>query len=314
MPVIEVSVLRSAEPAVLWCLVTMHGTGEPTVGPGGEAGGDTAPPESALRGGRALADDALFATGEVPSLGSVPPVIPRVRPLADDELPPGLWDRLLADLWLNVAMPRWYVLGELERPVNADGAPDAVDVLKVIREALSSHACHSQLVQELSARPDFAVLNSGRHFLDAGRTGAPERAADYYPQLLERIGRLAHHGYHAPAITRCLRNEGFTQALGRDDPVSLTAVQRLLREGLRPPSHERNRPDPAPGEAPGADEWWLRDLAAELSMPAVTLYKWIRKGWITTARKESRPPYRWIIRATPDDVAALRKRRAGERT
>ena len=37
-------------------------------------------------------------------------------------------------------------------------------------------------------------------------------------------------------------------------------------------------------DALGRDEWWLADLAAELTMPYVSLHTWIGRGWVV-ARK-----------------------------
>ena len=51
----------------------------------------------------------------------------------------------------------------------------------------------------------------------------------------------------------------------------------------------RDRIPPSPGEEPGPNEWWLDDLAAELSMPPITLHSWIHRSWVS-ARQESRRP------------------------
>ncbi|WP_217918070.1 hypothetical protein, partial [Myxococcus sp. AM009] len=40
----------------------------------------------------------------------------------------------------------------------------------------------------------------------------------------------------------------------------------------------RRGPRPVPSDAP--DAWWLAELARELKMPVVTLYGWIRRGWL----------------------------------
>ncbi|WP_328565175.1 hypothetical protein [Streptomyces coelicoflavus] len=128
----------------------------------------------------------------------------------------------------------------------------------------------------------------------------------YYVRIVARITDLAEQGCTAPAITRVLGNEGYTMAPGRSDSISLTTVRRLLRENVPP---ARRRPAPAPEESLTADEWWLRDLAAELSMPHITLYAWARRGWVTVARQESRPPFRLILHADHSEVVRLRARR-----
>jgi hypothetical protein len=130
----------------------------------------------------------------------------------------------------------------------------------------------------------------------------------YYARIVARITALAGQGCTAPTIAQVLQREGYTMAPGRSDPLSLTTVRRLLRENVPP---VRRRPAPAPEEILAADEWWLRDLAAELSMPYITLYAWARRGWVTVARQESRPPYRLILRADHGELARLRARRPG---
>ncbi|WP_312870804.1 recombinase family protein [Streptomyces himalayensis] len=130
----------------------------------------------------------------------------------------------------------------------------------------------------------------------------------YFPQIKERVRELAGQGHRAEAIARRLHAEGFRPVRGRGDRISASAVKEILRElGCLPPP-ARPRSAPPPGEEPGRDEWWLEDLAAELDMPAVTLYSWIYRGWVN-ARKESRRPYRWILHAGPTELADLRERR-----
>jgi DNA invertase Pin-like site-specific DNA recombinase len=130
----------------------------------------------------------------------------------------------------------------------------------------------------------------------------------YFPQITERVRELAGQGHRAEAIARRLHAEGFRPARGRGDRISASAVKEILRElGCLPPP-ARTRPAPPSGEEPGHDEWWLEDLAAELDMPAVTLYSWIYRGWVN-ARKESQRPYRWILHAGPTELAELRQRR-----
>ncbi|WP_051942363.1 recombinase family protein [Streptacidiphilus rugosus] len=144
-------------------------------------------------------------------------------------------------------------------------------------------------------------------------TGTATRAVarleqlSYYPQLLHRTRELAQQGHRAGAITKRLASEGFRAAKGHDK-ISTRAVDRLLDQ-LGFPAKRRRRPVSPPGEAPGQDEWWLDDLAAELDMPAITLRSWAARGWVR-GRRESRPPRRWILHAGPGELAALRERRA----
>jgi DNA invertase Pin-like site-specific DNA recombinase len=128
-----------------------------------------------------------------------------------------------------------------------------------------------------------------------------------YPQLLRRVRELAEDGHRAHAITRRLHVEGFRPAKGRDR-IGVTAISQLLRELGYPPTSDRARPAPPPGQAPGPDEWWLDDLATELGMPPITLHSWLRRGWVH-GRKETTPPHRWILHADQHELAELRQRR-----
>lgn len=68
--------------------------------------------------------------------------------------------------------------------------------------------------------------------------------------------------------------------------------------------HTQQRPRPTPGNQP--DEWGLRELAQALEIPHVTLYSWLKRGWITV-RREPQPPYRWIVRADAAEQERLRR-------
>ena len=129
-----------------------------------------------------------------------------------------------------------------------------------------------------------------------------------YPQLCERVRQLAEQGHRATAIANRLHAEGFRPTKGHQR-IGVNAIKQLLRDLDCPPLGTRQRITPPPGEQPGPHEWWLDDLAAELTMPPITLHSWIRRGWVH-ARQESRRPHRWIIHADSDQLAELRQRRS----
>ena len=56
------------------------------------------------------------------------------------------------------------------------------------------------------------------------------------------------------------------------------------------------------------NEWWLADLAAELSMPIATLHRWQRVGWVLS-RKVLAAGGRWAIYADADQLQRLRQLR-----
>jgi hypothetical protein len=99
----------------------------------------------------------------------------------------------------------------------------------------------------------------------------------------------------------------------------------LDAEGFRPPKRSRRltaailsrflrergvRSGPLPksvtkGSHLRANEWWLADLAAELSMPIATLHRWQRVGWVTS-RKVAGAGGRWAIYADTEELQRLR--------
>ena len=64
------------------------------------------------------------------------------------------------------------------------------------------------------------------------------------------------------SATERLHAQGFHPAKG--DRIGVTPVTQLLRELGYPPTSDRARIAPPPGEQPGPGEWWLDDLAVEL--------------------------------------------------
>ena len=89
----------------------------------------------------------------------------------------------------------------------------------------------------------------------------------YYPQLAARARELADGGCTIAQIAERLNAEGFRPPK-RSPVFTPNAVSDLLRalgiQRSRIPA-SRNRP------ALAQHEWWLRDLAAHLGMPEVTL-------------------------------------------
>jgi transposase-like protein len=57
-----------------------------------------------------------------------------------------------------------------------------------------------------------------------------------------------------------------------------------------------------------ADEWFLSDLARELSMPRDTLHSWRRLGWVG-ARKLPVAGGPWVLWADAEELTRLRQLR-----
>jgi DNA invertase Pin-like site-specific DNA recombinase len=129
----------------------------------------------------------------------------------------------------------------------------------------------------------------------------------YYPQLVERLRALHAQGLTPTQIARRVDAEGFRPPK-RNQHFGPAGIGSLLRRLGCHTSAPQPDPSPSNKDAPGENEWWLADLARALDMPAITLYTWIQREWVTS-RRQAEPPRRWIIKADPDDLAALRERR-----
>jgi hypothetical protein len=128
----------------------------------------------------------------------------------------------------------------------------------------------------------------------------------YYPQLVERLRQLTAQHLTAPRIAEQLNAEGWRPPK-RTDHFTAGSIQTLLRRlGLSPAPA---LPRPRGPDGPGADEWWLADLARHLDMPETTLYTWIGRGWVN-ARRQDQPAHRLILHADQQKLEELRERRS----
>lgn len=55
----------------------------------------------------------------------------------------------------------------------------------------------------------------------------------------------------------------------------------------------------------GEDEWWLQELAQKIGMPSVTLYHWVRRGWVRAHQREE--DRRWVVWADERELKRLRR-------
>jgi DNA invertase Pin-like site-specific DNA recombinase len=129
-----------------------------------------------------------------------------------------------------------------------------------------------------------------------------------YPQLLARIDTLHGDGISFEQIAVHLNREGFYPPK-RVDRFSGAMVAGLLsRRGLHGP---RPRVMVEAGVLK-PHEYWLTDLARELTMPIATLHKWQRCGWVHS-RKVSVAAGRWAIWADDEERLRLKRLRAYKR-
>ena len=208
----------------------------------------------------------------------------------------------------TAARPRTLTAAEREqiRALAADlpAVWDAPTTTDADRKQLIRHLIEQVRVAVLgtSEKVDVEVTWAGGHRTAAQitRPVACLTQLSYYPQLAARARELAGSGCTIAQITEHLNAEGFRPPK-RSPVFTPNAVSDLLRalgiQRSRIPAG-RNRP------ALARHEWWLRDLAAHLGMPEVTLDHWVRRGW---AAGYLHPQARLrVVRAGPAEIERLR--------
>ena len=181
---------------------------------------------------------------------------------------------------------------------------DAPTTTDADRKQLIRHLVEQVRITVLgtSEKVDAEVVWAGGHRTSAQitRPVACLTQLSYYPQLAARARELADSRYTIAQIAGRLNAEGFRPPK-RSPVFTPNAVSDLLRalgiQRSRIPA-SRNRP------ALDQHEWWLRDLAAHLGMPEVTLDHWVRRG---RAAGYLHPQARLrVVRADPAEVKRLR--------
>ncbi len=125
----------------------------------------------------------------------------------------------------------------------------------------------------------------------------------YYPRLCERVRELAAEGWRAGQIAEILNEEGYRPPKRRERFGSQGIGDLMRRLGL---TAEKRPGTKGRDGSLGEDEWWLSRLAAELGMPKVTLYGWVRHGRVK-ARRGHDPQGRWIVWADQKELKRLRR-------
>jgi DNA invertase Pin-like site-specific DNA recombinase len=113
--------------------------------------------------------------------------------------------------------------------------------------------------------------------------------------LSEIAATLNAEGYHPPK-----RTSQFTKGI-----LSHFLRERHAQTGMRSrlEPNERHLKE---------GEWWLADLASELSMPIATLHRWNGVGWVNS-RKVTEAGGRWAIYADADELKRLIRLRDARR-
>ena len=129
-----------------------------------------------------------------------------------------------------------------------------------------------------------------------------------YSQLCVRLGQMVEAKLSTNEMITLLHQEGFHPPKQRKtfNHEVLRSLMRRLGLGTR------NSPKPRQNLA--KHEWWLPDLALALEMPEVTLYNWVKRGWVN-ARQLPEPSKHWVVWADETELGRLRAHRqrpAGE--
>jgi DNA invertase Pin-like site-specific DNA recombinase len=189
----------------------------------------------------------------------------------------------------------------------------AADIPAIWHAPTTTGADRKQLIRHLveqvragvrgtSEKVDVHVVWAGGHCTTGQiiRPVACMTQLSYYPQLAQRAGELAGAGLALAQIAGHLNAEGFRPPK-RCQTFTASAVSDLLRAVGIARSHI-----PARAHRPplAQHEWWLRDLAGHLAMPAITLDSWVRRGWATGYLHPAIK--RIVVRADPAEVERLR--------
>lgn len=132
----------------------------------------------------------------------------------------------------------------------------------------------------------------------------------YYPQLAARVLSLHQDGHSGVEIARRLNAEGWRPAKRRATFNASMVADLLARQQ---PATPRPTPPAAPWLERGPDEWALPELARRLDMPMVTLFSWLRRGWLKARRVEYAGRPRWLIWADASELERLRAQRHAPR-
>ncbi|MER5916605.1 recombinase family protein [Streptomyces sp. NPDC001982] len=192
----------------------------------------------------------------------------------------------------------------------------AADLPAVWRAPTTTDADRKQLLRHLIEKVHLAVVGDSERvtvqvtWAGGHRTGGelvrPVAHLDQlscYPRLAARARELAAAGHSAPAIAKILNAEGFRPPKRREH-FGTQGVRKLLQELGCVSRQERALRQGAPPLGPG--DWWLTDLAREIGMPRVTLFGWIKRGWVT-AHQLTDQHRSWVVHADPAEVERLRR-------
>jgi DNA invertase Pin-like site-specific DNA recombinase len=118
-----------------------------------------------------------------------------------------------------------------------------------------------------------------------------------YERLMDHIAQLRREGHTSAEIAEKLNKEGYRTPKMRGDFHPELIRKLLSRRGL---TNEKTYE----GQL-GKHEWWLADLAREISVTPGKLSDWARRGWLT-ARKTPAQGL-WVLWADGRELRRLRR-------
>lgn len=169
----------------------------------------------------------------------------------------------------------------------------------IVRQLVERIVLH---VEGTSERAKVVVHWIGGHRTETAfvRPVARTDQLTYYRGLVERIGELRNQGLKSQHIAEQLNSGGWRPPKRRPTFNGEMVRTIMSRNGMTTRGAAWQRPTLGP------NEWLMRDLAAELEMPMISLYAWLRRGWVRARRIEQHPRKPWVILADAQELARLR--------
>jgi hypothetical protein len=124
----------------------------------------------------------------------------------------------------------------------------------------------------------------------------------YYKELVDRLRELRRQDLSSTEIAAKLNAEEWRPPMHRQT-FSGELVRGLISRHQLARSMSSQKSKKRPALRP--NEWRIPDLAAKLSMPTITLYSWIRRGW-ARARQVEGDHAPWAVWADASELARLR--------
>jgi hypothetical protein len=123
----------------------------------------------------------------------------------------------------------------------------------------------------------------------------------YHRELVARIQQLREEGHTSIVMAERLNAEGWRPPKRRST-FNADMVRTIMSRNGMTTRRSRRWVRPKVGE----HEWLLPDLAAELGMPVISLYAWLRRGWVRARQLDGCRRRPWAVFADAQELARLR--------